>query len=60
MHLQHELHHELLAHVLELLFRSKIVRSSKRVCLAPANDHVALPKKSDDCGKVSCTSPGRD
>ena len=41
--LQHELRHERLAHILEVLFQSLIVGSSKRLCLAPANKHVPWP-----------------
>ena len=52
MQLQHELHHELLADVLELLFRSLLDGSSKRVCRAPANKHVALPICSDSCERL--------
>ena len=47
---QHELHPERLAHILELLFRSLLVRSSKRFCLA--SEHVGLPICSKDCERV--------
>ena len=50
--LQHELHHELLDHILELLFRSLLVGSSKLVCLAHANKHVALLICSDNCERL--------
>ena len=45
MQLQHELHHELPAHTLELLFRGQLVESSNRVCLDLASKHVALPTR---------------
>ena len=50
--LQHELHRELSAHILELLFRSLCVRSSRPVCLSPASKHVALPNRSDNCERL--------
>ena len=50
MQLQHELHHELLAHTLHLHFRSLLVGSSKRFGLAPAKKHAALPMYFDNCG----------
>ena len=40
--LQHEVHPELLAHALELLFRSLLGGYSKRVHYAPASENVAL------------------
>ena len=52
MQLQQELHHELLAHILELLFRRLVVGSSKRVCLAPASRQIALPISTDNCERV--------
>ena len=52
MQLQHELHDELLAHILELLFRSLFVGSSKRVCLAPVSKPVALPISSENCERL--------
>ena len=47
--LQHELHQELLAHILELLLQSLLLGSLRRCCLAPACKHVALPTSTDDC-----------
>ena len=52
MQLQHELGDELLAHILELLCRSLLVGSSKSLCLALANEHVALPTRSGKCGRL--------
>ena len=51
MHLQHELHHELLAHILELLFPSLFVGSSKRFGLAPARQ-FALPVSAENCERL--------
>ena len=45
--LQHEHHHELTSIILELLFQSLLVGSSKLVCLDPASKRVALPTHSD-------------
>ena len=50
--LQQELHHELLTHILELLFRRLVVASSKRFCLAAASRQVALPNSTDNCERV--------
>ena len=44
-------HHELLAPILELLFRSLLAELSKHFCLAPASKHVALPIISDNCDR---------
>ena len=44
--LQHVLHHKQSAHTLELLFRSLLVESSKRVCLVLGSKHVVLPTDS--------------
>ena len=52
--LQHELRHELLAHISELLFRSLPVRRSKRFCLTPASEHVALPICTMSCRIRPC------
>ena len=52
MHLQHELHHELLAHILELLFRSLFVGSSKRFGLAPASGQFAPPVSAENCERL--------
>ena len=52
MQLQHELHHGLLAQILDLLFRSLLVESSKLVCLATASKHVALPIDSDNSERL--------
>ena len=43
--LQHELHHELHGHILELLFRRMLAGNSKRVCLA-------LATSSDNCERL--------
>ena len=43
---------QLRAHILELLFRSLPVASSKRVCLAPASKYVARPICSYNCERV--------
>ena len=59
MQLQHELHHELLAHILELLFRSLHVGFFQLACLGFASKHVALPVYSDNCECLR-TYPGRD
>ena len=61
--LQLEHRHELLAHSLELLFRSLLVGNVQRVCLAHASIHGALSRYSDGFERVlslcevSCTSP---
>ena len=46
--LQHELHHELLAHTLVLLFRSLLKVQSVSALLSPGNKHVVLPIYSHD------------
>ena len=63
--LQHELHHELLARIIEVLFSTPACWELKRVCLAPACKHVALPVHPVNCEicflcDVTCASPGRD
>ena len=62
---EHEVHHEVLTRVLELLFQSLHVGTSERFCFAPARIHVGLPTYSDNfrvcllC-EVTCTFPGKD
>ena len=64
--LQRELHHELLARLLELVFRGLLVGKSKRFCLATASKPAALPRCSERCERllflceVTCTSPGKE
>ena len=48
VHLQHELHHERLAQILELLFRSLLVGNLKRLPCS-CKKKVALPLYSDNC-----------
>ena len=50
--LQLEHRHELLAHSLELLFRSLLVGNVQRVCLAHASQHGALSRYSDGFERV--------
>ena len=62
---QHNLHRELPAHFLELLWQSLLAESSKRVCIAPATRDVALQTESCLCERslplrsFVCTSPRR-
>ena len=46
---QHELYHEVPAHILELFFRRRLVASARRVCLVLANKHVAQPTHAYCC-----------
>ena len=50
--LQRELHHELLAHTIDLLFPSLLVGSSNRVCLAPATEYIVPLIYSENCERL--------
>ena len=53
MKLEHELHDELPARILELLFRSLLAGSSKRIFPVPAKKHVDLPTVSSKRERTS-------